>query len=122
MYLNEGKLKTIKVKDYDENGIYFDKDENGWLDQDIESDKLLNKGDTLIINAAHSASHVGSKIGYCSVIPPIKSILSGEIMILRPKDGQILPLLLNYLAKSDPFRVQIRELINGIHLYPKDVK
>ena len=31
-------------------------------------------------------------------------------------------LLLNCIAKSDLFRVQLKDLVKGIHLYPKDVK
>ncbi len=120
-YSNTGNLKVIKVKDYDEYGVYFDKDEKGWVNTDYETDKFLKKGDTLIINAAHSATHVGKKIGYCKIEPPVKSLTSGEIMTVRAKDNS-LPLYLNSIVKSDYFKDKIRELVKGIHLYPKDVK
>lgn len=119
-YSNFGGLKTIKVKDFNEETIYFNKDENGWVNKEVEEKLILRKGDTLIINAAHSSSHVGGKIGYCNEIPPIRSFLSGEIMILRAKGG-IEPLLLNSLIRSHSLRRKIKDLVRGIHLYPKDV-
>src|SRR3989339_443391 len=119
-YHNEGKIKVIKVKDYDEYGVYYNKDERGWLEEDLETDKILQKGDILIINAAHNASHVGGKIGFCKDKPPMKCVPSGEVMIIRAK--KINAILLKNFVKSGIFRTKIREKIKGIHLYPKDVK
>jgi type I restriction enzyme M protein len=120
-YRNTGQTKIIKVKDYDEHELYFTKDENGWIQKNVETDKYLQMGDTLIINAAHSASHVGGKIGYCKQLPSFKCLPSGEIMIVRPIPG-INPLLLNRILKSDLIRQEIKKSVKGIHLYPKDVK
>jgi len=119
-YQSKGELRTIKVKDYDENGVYFERNENGWVNSKIPSEKLLQKGDTLVINAAHNASHVAGKIGYLSFDPPVNACTSGEVMVIRANE-RISPLLLNYLIKADKVRKQLKELVKGIHLYPKDV-
>ena len=34
-YKNDGRVKVVKVKDFDEYGVYFDKDERGWIDTEI---------------------------------------------------------------------------------------
>lgn len=120
-FVNSGSLKVIKVKDYDESKVYFDKDLNGWVKANVEENKLLRQGDTLVINAAHNASHVAGKIGYCEFSPPVRSITSGEVMLVR-SNGKILPRLLNFLIKSESVRQNLKKEIKGIHLYPKDVR
>ena len=99
-YKNDGRVKVIKVKDFDEYGVYFDKDERGWIDTEIDTPKYLQQGDTLMINAAHNASHVASKIGFLKSAPPFKSLPSGEVTIFRAKQD-VLPLFLNKVLISD---------------------
>lgn len=120
-YKISGSIKVIKVKDYDENRVYFEKNESGWLEKNIETDKFLKIGDSLIINAAHAASSVGKKIGYCDNLPAFKCLPSGEVMIVRATE-KINPILLNKIIKSEIVRKEIQLQIKGIHLYPKDVK
>ena len=61
-----GQAVRIKVKDFDEIGVYFDKNANGWINQEIDTFKGLGKRrHRWPINAAHNASHVAGKIGFC---------------------------------------------------------
>ena len=119
-YKNDGAVKVIKVRDYTEDSVDFSNDANGWIAEEVTTDKYLRKGDTLIINAAHSVSHVASKIGYLADDPPFRSLPSGEITILRAGD-RVLPVLLNQVVKSEIFRAMLKEVVTGIHIYPKDI-
>ena len=120
-YVSLGKIKVIKVKDFDETGVYFDKDENGWINSEIDTPKFLKMGDTLMINAAHNSSHVASKIGFLDIEPPYKSIPSGEVTIFRAGNS-LLPVYLNQVVKSDVIRARLRAIVKGIHIYPKDIQ
>ena len=119
-YQNSGIIKVIKVRDFSEDSVDFNNNTNGWINVEPNTDKYLQIGDTLIINAAHNATHVASKIGYLDIEPPYQSLPSGEITILRA-GHEVLPLLLNRLVKSNAFRAKLRETVVGIHIYPKDI-
>ena len=119
-YKDSGRIKVIKVKDFDEFGVSFDKNEKSWIDDELNTTKYLRYGDTLMINAAHSAGHVASKIGFLNTEPPIKSLPSGEITIFRAS-SEIIPLFLNKVLTSQMIRVELRALVKGIHIYPKDI-
>ena len=120
-YKNSGLVKVIKVKDFDELNVYFDKDERGWIEKEIDTTKYLQQGDTLIINAAHNASHVASKIGFLNREPPFKSLPSGEVTVCRARN-QVLPLFLNKALTSNVVRAKLRNIVKGIHIYAKDIK
>ncbi|MCW8333030.1 restriction endonuclease subunit S [Vibrio paucivorans] len=84
-------------------------------------DKFLKLNDTLILNAAHNASHVGSK-QYRAEIEVVGSLPTGEWLIARTKDEKSLDsVYLSFYLRSDFVRHQISLLVKGIHLYPKDV-
>ena len=119
-YKDSGRIKVIKVKDFDEFGVSFDKNEKSWIDDELNTTKYLRYGDTLMINAAHSAGHVASKIGFLNTEPPIKSLPSGEITIFRAS-SEIIPLFLNKVLTCQMIRVELRALVKGIHIYPKDI-
>ena len=120
-YKDCGKVKVIKVRDFDESEVHFDKDERGWIDKEINTDKYLKNGDTLMINAAHSATHVASKIGFLDIEPPFKSLPSGEITIFRAGEF-VLPVFLNAIVRSDIIRQSLKRIVKGIHIYPRDIK
>ena len=119
-YKDSGRIKVIKVKDFDEFGVSFDKNEKSWIDDELNTTKYLRYGDTLMINAAHNAGHVASKIGFLNTEPPIKSLPSGEITIFRAS-SEIIPLFLNKVLTSQMIRVELRAIVKGIHIYPKDI-
>ncbi len=120
-YRDAGLIKIIKVRDFTESNVTFDNDTNGWIDKDLETNKFLRCGDSLMINAAHSPTHVASKIGFLDIDPPFRALPSGEITIFRAGD-RILPVFLNSIIKSDITRRALKSIIKGIHIYPRDIR
>jgi len=116
-----GKFKIIKNRDYNENEIFWHNDENGWTDREVSENKFLKIGDSLLINAAHNKSHVASKIGYVTMLKYPRVVTSGEVMVIRAKKGLILPEIIHFQLQNSIFINRLKELVDGIHLYPKDV-
>ena len=120
-YQDFGLTKVVKVRDFDEKKVYFDNNSKGWIDKDINTHKYLKKGDTLMINAAHSATHVAAKIGFLDVDPPFKSLPSGEVTVFRATE-RIRPVFVNCLVRSPAIRQALKDKVKGIHIYPKDIQ
>ena len=118
---DSGVVKVIKVRDFDENEVRFNTDTNGWLRSRPQSDKFLRTGDTLMINAAHNASHVAAKFGFVKHIPPVESLPTGEVMVFRT-GTKVLPVFLNAIITSNQIKDDLKEMVKGIHIYPKDVR
>lgn len=116
---NEGS-PVLKIKDVDELGNFrgFESFVEPALHQKY-SKKSVRAGDTLVLNAAHSATHVGSKICRAPV-EAIGALATGEWLMVRcTADAD--PGFVNHWMTSDLARRQIRDAVKGIHLYPKDV-
>lgn len=84
------------------------------------SDRHVKEGDILILNAAHNSDHVASKT-YRAKLPTEGALATGEWLIIRPKTDSLNPNFTYHWATSVNTRQKIRELVHGIHLYPKDV-
>lgn len=113
---------VLKIKDVSALGYFRGKFESFTTPELAEkhSAKHLKAGDSLILNAAHNASHVASKM-YLAEQAAIGSLITGEWLTIRPEQRQIDARYLHYWLRYAPTRQAIRELINGIHLYPRDV-
>lgn len=111
---------VLKIKNLDELGNFRGFD--SYIDPALHkkySKKGVRAGDTLVLNAAHSATHVGSKI--CRAPKEsIGALATGEWLIVRCKD-EADPGFVHHWMTSDLARRQIRDAVKGIHLYPKDV-
>ncbi|NQT00195.1 MAG: restriction endonuclease subunit S, partial [Candidatus Omnitrophica bacterium] len=113
----------LKIKDINENGKFLN-DLSSYVDDLFYkkyAKKALNGGDTLILNAAHSSKYVGSKTHFVAeslddVIP------TGEWLVVRPKKDIVNPKYLNICIISSKGKHEIRKIVKGIHLYPKDVE
>ncbi len=114
---------VLKIKDISEHrkfkGIF-----ESFVDESValkSKSKFLRLNDTLILNAAHNADYVGSK--QYRVEPEVVGCLpTGEWLLVRATAGNILDgIYLNFWLRSDFARHQIKTLVKGIHLYPKDV-
>ncbi len=113
----------LKIKDIKENGCFigiFDSfvDDNFFEDNKF---KCIKEGDTLILNAAHNSEYVGSKSCYISsfqnnVIP------TGEWLIIRSNSELFNNRFKHFLLISNLIKINIKGIVKGIHLYPKDVK
>ncbi|MDA3833338.1 MAG: restriction endonuclease subunit S [Spirochaetales bacterium] len=82
--------------------------------------KIVRSGDTLILNAAHNSKYVGSKSHFASK-STIGLLATGEWLIVRPDRTKANPNYINHFLTSAQMRSAIQEIVNGIHLYPKDV-
>lgn len=113
---------VLKVKD-----VGLDRRFSGVFDNFVDADfalkypsKWINENDTLILNSAHNASHVGSKL-YLAEKEVERSLPVGEWTILRPNRDRIEPALIYWWLNSDVGRSALKGAVTGLHLYPKDV-
>ncbi len=115
-------LPILKIKDVNANGLFKGKFES-FVDNEFYKKhykKKIIKGDTLILNAAHNADYVGSKqFRACSEVDGV--IATGEWLIVRPQLDFSCSSYINHWLKSGEARFRLRNLVKGIHLYPKDV-
>ncbi|WPC04712.1 restriction endonuclease subunit S [Pseudomonas benzenivorans] len=113
---------VLKIKDVGENGSFKGPFES-FVDPGLAdkfSDKHLELDDSLILNAAHNSDYVGSK-QYRAEQAVVGSLPTGEWLIARANTEKLNPRFLNYWLQSPQARFQIKQLVKGIHLYPKDV-
>ena len=74
----------------------------------------------MVLNAAHSDTHVASKTFYANQAVA-GSLATGEWLIVRWRTEEVDSRFGNYWINAPDTRFRIRRLVNGIHLYPKDV-
>lgn len=113
---------VLKIKDVDESGA-FKGEFASFVDPEFAekfSSKKIKIDDTLVLNAAHNSDYVGSK-QYRAESSVVGSLPTGEWLIARADEEQLHPRFLNYWFRSPQARFQIKSLVKGIHLYPKDV-
>lgn len=113
---------VLKIKDVNEFGS-FKGSFNSFVDFNLfekYEDKALQLNDTLLLNAAHNSEYVGSK-HYRVESSVIGALPTGEWLVVRPKDRELDSIFLNHWFRSPEAKYQIKNLVKGIHLYPKDV-
>lgn len=113
---------VLKIRDVDELGRFrglFESFVDTPLPETLAS-RQIRLGDTLILNAAHSAGHVASKV-YKAEAAVVGALATGEWMIVRPAPERADPAFMYRWVSSPPIQRRIRALVTGIHLYPRDV-
>jgi type I restriction enzyme, S subunit len=119
----ESGIPILKIRDVDENGKFRGKFES-FVDLDFYkkySEKIIKHGDTLILNAAHNAAYVGTKTLFVENLPD-NTIATGEWLIVRA-NPKLMDAKFKHFVMTSPFvKNQIKEIVKGIHLYPKDVR
>ena len=113
---------VLKIRDVSELGRFRGKHES-FVDASIAakySKKLVRDGDTLILNAAHNADYVGSKT-YRAEPSVFGTLATGEWLVIRPLGDKLDASFVHHWITSKSTRAAIRNVVNGIHLYPKDV-
>ncbi|MEG4595358.1 restriction endonuclease subunit S [Microcoleus sp. F8_C2] len=113
---------VLKIKDVSELGEYRGKFES-FVDPELATkfaNKQVQEGDTLILNAAHSADYVASKT-YHAQPATFGALATGEWLIVRPDRKALDAKFAHHWVNSTRTRYELRDLVNGIHLYPKDV-
>lgn len=113
----------LKIKDIDDNGAF-----RGIFGSFVDNEffeknrfKCLKGGDTLILNAAHNSEYVGSKNCLISTFED-EVIPTGEWLISRSNSELLDNRFKHYLLTSQSFKLKIKSIVKGIHLYPKDVQ
>ena len=113
---------VLKIKDVDALGRFrgtFSGHVGAELAQKHVTQKLAG-GETLVLNAAHSDTHVASKTFYADQ-EVAGSLATGEWLIVRWRTDTVDSRFGNHWINTPDTRFRIRRLVNGIHLYPKDV-
>ena len=113
---------VLKIKDVDEFGC-FRGTFSGFVDHALAEKhrkKQILGGETLVLNAAHSASHVASKT-FFAANAVVGAIATGEWLVVRWDKSKVDERYGNHWINSTDTRFKLRQLINGIHLYPRDV-
>ena len=113
---------VLKIKDVDALGR-FQGVFSGRVDVDFARKHVkqqLAGGETLVLNAAHNATHVASKTFYAAR-EVAGSLATGEWLIVRWNTDTVDSRFANHWINTQETRFRIRRLVNGIHLYPKDV-
>ena len=113
---------VLKIKDVDALGR-FQGTFSGYVDANLarkHAKSQLTGGETLILNAAHNATHVASKTFYADR-KVAGSLATGEWLIIRWGNETVDSRFGNLWINAPDTRFRIRHLVNGIHLYPKDV-
>lgn len=113
---------VLKIKDVDDHGKFV-----GQFDSFVEVElanklqaKQVQLGDTLILNAAHNADYVGSKV-YKVDQDVVGALATGEWLIVRPNPNLLDAAFAYHWLTQKTTRQRIRKLVKGIHLYPTDV-
>lgn len=113
---------VLKIRDVCELGRFRGQHES-FVDYSLAAKypkKQVQDGDTLILNAAHNADYVASKT-YRAEPPVFGTLATGEWLIIRPSKEKLDASFVHHWVTSKSARSAIRKVVNGIHLYPKDV-
>ncbi len=113
---------VLKIKDVDEYGSFRGAYES-FVDPDLAAvyaDRVIHDGDTLILNAAHNASYVGSKT-YRAQAQVVGALATGEWLVIRPDRALLDAGYVHHWVNTPRTRRELRNVVKGIHLYPKEV-
>ena len=113
---------VLKIRDVSELGKFRGPFQS-FVDESLAeryASKRVQQGDTLILNAAHNADYVGSKTFHAE-LAAYGALATGEWLIVRPDPETLDAGFVHHWVRLDSTRREIKEVVNGIHLYPKDV-
>lgn len=113
---------VLKIRDVDESGNF-----RGHFESFVDSafaesheNKKVRTGDVLILNAAHNADYVASKLFFADK-QVSGAVATGEWAIIRARPSLVLPGFVHHWVRSQFGRTSIKNLVRGIHLYPSDL-
>ena len=113
---------VLKIRDVDEDGNFRGHNES-FVDPafaELNAKKKVCVSDVLILNAAHNADYVASKIFFAG--DEVRdTIATGEWTIIRASPTSLNPGFIHNWVRSQIGRTSIKNLVRGIHLYPSDV-
>lgn len=113
---------VLKIKDLSDDGSF-----SGKFGSFIElhlakrhQERWLRSGDIVLLNSAHNASHVASKLAKISDTAA-NALPVGEWSVFRARQEAINADYLYFVLRSSNSRKRLREAARGLHLYPKDI-
>ena len=113
---------VLKIKDVTEHGQFRGAFES-FVDYELAAKhrkRWIRCGDILVLNAAHNADYVASKLYFAD--DSMNDVLpTGEWLLVRPNEARVLPGYVNYWFRTPSTKRKVKFLVKGIHLYPKDV-
>lgn len=113
---------VLKIKNVSETGNFRGKFES-FVDPTLAAKhqlRWIRAGDSLILNAAHNADYVASKMFFAE--ESVEGAMpTGEWLVIRPNTDFADPAFINFWLRSTGARKSIKFMVKGIHLYPKDV-
>jgi type I restriction enzyme, S subunit len=114
--------RVLKIRDVDEFGQWRGSHES-YVERSFANKypkKLVQAGDCMVLNAAHSSSHVASKT-FRARHDTAGALATGEWLVIRPLSGIVDAGFIHHWINSPRTRTLLREAVKGIHLYPRDV-
>jgi type I restriction enzyme S subunit len=113
---------VLKIKDVTDTGAFRGSFDN-FVDLNLAQKhqaRWLRRGDSLILNAAHNADYVASKL-FLADESVEHALPTGEWLVVRPNETKAIPSYIHFWLRAPATRRAIKLLVKGIHLYPKDV-
>ena len=112
----------LKIKDVTSSGEFCG-DFDSFVDRSFAkkyAKKSVQTHDVMVLNAAHNADYVGSKI-YKASSEVEGAIATGEWLLARATSQLLDQSYLWHWFQAPQTRFEIRKRVKGIHLYPRDV-
>lgn len=113
---------VLKIRDVTDTGA-FRGSFNNFVDPHLAQKhqaRWLRYGDSLILNAAHNADYVASKL-FLADESVEHALPTGEWLVVRPNEAKVIPSYIHFWLRAPDTKKAIKSLVKGIHLYPKDV-
>lgn len=113
---------VLKIKDVNDAGEFFG-EYDSFVDLEFAEKhrkKRIRNNDVLVLNAAHNADYVGSKMFKASSEVE-GAIATGEWLLARSSSDALDQSYLWHWFQAPQTRFEIRKRVRGIHLYPRDV-
>lgn len=113
---------VLKIKDVDSKGD-FTGEFDSFVDLDFakkHSAKSIQTNDVLVLNAAHNADYVGSKM-FKAPREIEGALATGEWLLARSSNNKLDQNYLWHWFQAPQTRFEIRKRVKGIHLYPRDI-
>jgi type I restriction enzyme S subunit len=113
---------VLKIKDVDEFGEF-----RGTFESFVETnladafpEKIVRENDILLLNAAHNAEYVASKL-FFAIGSAVGALATGEWMIVRANPDELDPKFASFWLETPSTKTRIGNIVRGIHLYPSDM-
>nr|AAC44403.1 XmnI methyltransferase [Xanthomonas phaseoli pv. manihotis] len=131
-YSENGGLFLIKVGNLTGSGINWIARDRNFIDTSTMTSRklggiqLVKNGDIVLTSSAHSPVYIAKKVDIITKVPEWvggRASFVGEVMLVRPKQERIAPMLLLAYLRQPTVASQIQEMVRGqtAHLHADDL-